>query len=322
MRALGCAVTRPPLPEGCARGSFVAPALIEIDRIDQLGGEVFGPVLHVLRYAQSGQDAMVDRINATGYGLTFGLHTRIDETVARITARSEAGNLYVNRNLIGAVVGSQPFGGTGLSGTGPKAGGPLILHRLRRIETTRALLQGEAPEAARRFASMLEGHPMHAAVQALVGRSPFGVERTLPGPVGERNSYALRPRGTVLCLADDENSLLLQIGACLATGNQAAIGASGDDAAGRMETVSRAVRAMPDLLSWRTARGGVSACLASGGRLVEAARAVTSDRGPLVSVFRLDTERTGLALEWLMHERSVSTNTTAAGGNASLMTLD
>ena len=92
--------------------------------------EVFGPVLHVLRYRRDGLDALIDSINAAGYGLTFGLHTRIDETIGRVVERIEAGNIYVNRNIIGATVGVQPFGGSRLSGTGPKAGGPLYLSRL------------------------------------------------------------------------------------------------------------------------------------------------------------------------------------------------
>ena len=92
--------------------------------------EVFGPVLHFVRYRREALDSLIDAINAAGYGLTFGLHTRIDETIARVAERIEAGNIYVNRNIIGATVGVQPFGGSRLSGTGPKAGGPLYLSRL------------------------------------------------------------------------------------------------------------------------------------------------------------------------------------------------
>lgn len=92
--------------------------------------EVFGPVLHVVRYNRNELDKLVEQINASGYGLTLGVHTRIDETIARVTGSAKVGNLYVNRNMVGAVVGVQPFGGEGLSGTGPKAGGPLYLYRL------------------------------------------------------------------------------------------------------------------------------------------------------------------------------------------------
>ncbi|MCC0017223.1 MAG: bifunctional proline dehydrogenase/L-glutamate gamma-semialdehyde dehydrogenase PutA [Rhodobiaceae bacterium] len=118
-----------PLPEGADKGTFVAPAAYEISRIGDVEREVFGPVLHVLRYKASALDSLVDDINATGYGLTLGVHTRIEERAERICDRARVGNIYVNRNQIGAVVGVQPFGGEGLSGTGPKAGGPHYMHR-------------------------------------------------------------------------------------------------------------------------------------------------------------------------------------------------
>ena len=121
--------------DGWRAGSPSAPTIVELDSIADLQAEVFGPVLHVLRYARADLDATIRSINATGYGLTFGLHTRLDAVVERVTDRVEAGNLYVNRNMIGAVVGTQPFGGTGLSGTGPKAGGPNYLRRFATEQT-------------------------------------------------------------------------------------------------------------------------------------------------------------------------------------------
>ena len=115
-----------PLP---ALGTYVPPAIIALDRARDLKQEVFGPVLHVVRWRADELDALLDDIAGNGYGLTLGIHSRIDTTVARIAARLANGNVYVNRNMIGAVVGTQPFGGSGLSGTGPKAGGPNYLHR-------------------------------------------------------------------------------------------------------------------------------------------------------------------------------------------------
>jgi RHH-type proline utilization regulon transcriptional repressor/proline dehydrogenase/delta 1-pyrroline-5-carboxylate dehydrogenase len=110
-------------------GTFFAPTLIEIDDIGVLEREVFGPVLHVLRFRNRNLSKTVDAVNATGYGLTMGLHSRIDSRARALAEQSGAGNLYINRNMIGAVVGVQPFGGRGLSGTGPKAGGPHYLPR-------------------------------------------------------------------------------------------------------------------------------------------------------------------------------------------------
>jgi len=124
------------LDEDCAHGTFFAPRAYEIPSLEVLEREVFGPVLHVVRWKAGDLDKVIDQINATGYGLTLGIHSRIDETVEYITSRMRVGNCYVNRNQIGAIVGSQPFGGEGLSGTGPKAGGP---HYLLRFATERSL---------------------------------------------------------------------------------------------------------------------------------------------------------------------------------------
>ncbi len=117
------------LPADAAHGTFFAPALIEIDGVDRLEREVFGPVLHVLRFRGRDLESMIAAVNNTGYGLTMGLHSRIDARARKVARLSGAGNLYINRNMIGAVVGVQPFGGVGLSGTGPKAGGPNYLSR-------------------------------------------------------------------------------------------------------------------------------------------------------------------------------------------------
>ena len=123
------------LPAGLPRGHFFAPLAVEIEGIERLEREVFGPVLHVVRFPGSGLDDVVDQINASGYGLTLGIHTRIDGVARRVAARARVGNVYVNRNMIGAVVGVQPFGGCGLSGTGPKAGGPHYLPRFATEQT-------------------------------------------------------------------------------------------------------------------------------------------------------------------------------------------
>ncbi|MEM9171873.1 MAG: bifunctional proline dehydrogenase/L-glutamate gamma-semialdehyde dehydrogenase PutA [Pseudomonadota bacterium] len=117
------------VPSNCDHGDFVPPTLIEIDDISALQEEVFGPVVHVLRYRRKDLGALMDAINATGFGLTFGVHSRIDARSVELAALSQAGNVYINRNMVGAVVGVQPFGGSGLSGTGPKAGGPHYLAR-------------------------------------------------------------------------------------------------------------------------------------------------------------------------------------------------
>ena len=122
-----------PLP---AAGTYVAPAIIALDRAADLREEVFGPILHVVRWRADRLDALLDELAASGYALTLGIHSRIDATAEHIVARLGNGNVYVNRSMIGAVVGTQPFGGSGLSGTGPKAGGP---NYLRRFTTEQAV---------------------------------------------------------------------------------------------------------------------------------------------------------------------------------------
>lgn len=136
--------------------------------------EVFGPVLHVVRYNRNELDKLVEQINASGYGLTLGVHTRIDETIAQVTGSAKVGNLYVNRNMVGAVVGVQPFGGEGLSGTGPKAGGPLYLYRLLSSRPQDTVWRDLRPPGCRASA----GRPAEnaagktAAGAAAVGRGP------------------------------------------------------------------------------------------------------------------------------------------------------
>jgi RHH-type transcriptional regulator, proline utilization regulon repressor / proline dehydrogenase / delta 1-pyrroline-5-carboxylate dehydrogenase len=126
---------RAPVPPGLEGGSFFAPRAYEIASLDAIDREIFGPIVHVVRFDASDMESLVERINAKGYGLTMGIHSRIEETIERVRRRACAGNLYVNRNMIGATVGVQPFGGEGLSGTGPKAGGPHYLYRFAHERT-------------------------------------------------------------------------------------------------------------------------------------------------------------------------------------------
>ena len=225
MRALGYPVFSPELPPSCAQGFFLAPTLIEIPAIEVLGREVFGPVLHVLPYKRDELEKHIETVNALGYGLTFGIHSRIEETIAAVTSRIQAGNIYVNRNIIGAVVGSQPFGGQRRSGTGPKAGGPLYLRRLlAECPTASGLPGGTAPKIFQDFLDFLRAQNIETADFSRYGKlTPLGAELMLPGPVGEQNQYLLAPRGRVLCRAETEATSLRQIAACLATGNIALV---------------------------------------------------------------------------------------------------
>ena len=320
MRRAGRSVHQAPLAEECRHGSFVPPTVIEVGDVSELTREVFGPVLHVLRFRREKLEAVVEAVNATGYGLTFGVQSRIEETVARASGRARAGNVYVNRNLVGAVVGVQPFGGHGLSGTGPKAGGPLYLRRLlATCPLASGLPPGERPEAARIWADWLEAQGEAAlAVEArrALAASPLGVLLELPGPVGERNLYATEARGRLLCEGATRAELFRAIGAALATGNRAVV---------ERDAMRELGHLPPALRGWigEGSAQGVQAVLCGNGRqrLLERAGQLAAREGPIVPLHAPGPEG-GFPLDMLVRERATSINTTAAGGNASLLALD
>ncbi len=325
MRALGCKVEQAPLGPGTAAGTFVAPTIIEIESIQQIGGEVFGPVLHVLRWRRDRIDQLLDDINASGYGLTFGLHTRLDETVAQVTARAEAGNIYVNRNVIGAVVGVQPFGGRGLSGTGPKAGGPLYLGRLVQSPPPLGIAGSGASDPDLAALTLWLDRRGEAGLAAIARQADAtrltGHVAELPGPVGERNVYRLQPRGRVLLLAHSYGGLIAQLAAALASGNQpAAVWPQADRALFAELPPAVAARvtwleAVPDAANFAAVLielrpGGIAGLLA--------ALARTTGQIPIVQVA---DRHGGYRADWLVEEVATSINTTAAGGNATLMAM-
>ena len=354
MRGAGCRVARPAVvdSEALSRGTFVPPTIIEIAHLSQLRREVFGPVLHVLRYGRGELPDLLQQINATGYGLTLGVHTRIDETVAQVVHGAQAGNVYVNRNMVGAVVGVQPFGGEGLSGTGPKAGGPLYLLRLLSAcpsDAARLATQGAGPEglppvrgwtaaaapteAAERQDAWSALKTWAAAERADLDRAmghfasiaPAGVWRTLTGPTGEANLYGLLPREAVLCLADSgpqgDADRLLQLAAALTVGARAVWPAEHQASWERLpDAVKERVSLAQD---WQGGTVDFDAVLHHG--TAEQRRAVAlflaTRPGPIIGLTALPSGSAAIPLERLLIERSLSINTAAAGGNASLMTI-
>ena len=326
MRGLGKVVEQIDLPQQAAAGTFVPPTIIELPSISDLRHEVFGPVLHVVRYQRANLGRLIDEINATGYGLTFGLHTRLDETIDHVTSRIRAGNLYINRNIIGAVVGVQPFGGRGLSGTGPKAGGPLYLGRLVTVPPPTAM-QGttQDDQAALDLAAWLgrRNEPVAAeAIRQQVSHALLRLRVDLTGPVGETNTYALRPRGRILVLPETSRGLYRQLGAALATGNSVIVG-------GR-PSLQHEFDALPpsvtSRMSWATdwsTANSFAAVLIEGdaARVKAVSKEIAARPGPLISVQAEEASAHPYRLEWLLDEVSTAINTTASGGNASLMTI-
>ncbi len=264
-------------------GTFVAPTLIEISGIAALEREIFGPVLHVVRFKASEVDQVIADINATGYGLTFGLHTRIDDRVQHITEAVHAGNIYVNRNQIGAIVGSQPFGGEGLSGTGPKAGGPNYMTRFC------------APD--RQSSAGTWGTAM-GDLPAPDGEAASVQTRSLPGPTGESNRLSEFPRPPLLCLGPGEAAVQAQAAAVKDLGGSA-IRATGAINLHRLENAT----GISGVLWWgdeTTAR--------------DIERHLARRTGPILPLIPGLPDKARV-----LAERHVCVDTTAAGGNAALL---
>ena len=320
--------------EAPPEGLFVAPAVIEVGGIAEMEREVFGPVLHLATFRAGKIYDVVSDINAMGYGLTFGLHTRIDRRVQKVLDAVDVGNAYVNRDQIGAIVGSQPFGGHGLSGTGPKAGGPAYLRRFLAERPVAGESDGpevDAGEIEAAFAGLdgtgwarkgdrvgllraaLRGAASEAmAAAAALDHGPID----LPGPTGESNQYRLVPVGKVLCLGP-ESTLMAQAVQALAAGNTVVAIAPGAKRA--LDTLVRA--GMPvAALDGIVAPGGLSrldidaVAYAGTSGLGELRMALARRDGPIVRLVR-----SPLAPAEFCHETSVCIDTTAAGGNATLL---
>ncbi|MFN3662713.1 bifunctional proline dehydrogenase/L-glutamate gamma-semialdehyde dehydrogenase PutA [Yoonia sp.] len=269
-------------------GHFIPPTMIRVNGIADMTREIFGPVLHVATFKARNLHQVIDDINATGYGLTFGLHTRIDDRVQTVIERIKAGNIYVNRDQIGAIVGSQPFGGEGLSGTGPKAGGPHYLPRFAAAATTGADGSWDRSTDPADLQMRLAGAEMPAAP----------APNDLPGPTGESNRHGLHARGPVLCMGPGPKAAAEQIAAITALGG-VGISAEGD--------------LSPEALTTLTPLAGVIWWGDDGtGREIETALAKRD--GPIIALITAQPD-----LAHACHERHVCIDTTAAGGNAALL---
>ncbi len=313
-------------------GHFLAPVVIQVAGIQDMQREVFGPVLHVATFDADDVDEIIEAINERGYGLTLGLHTRIDARAQRVIDLAEVGNVYVNRNQIGAIVGSQPFGGEGLSGTGPKAGGPLYLERFRQLPSAPAVAMADGADAdnvqwptlaadawARRDDRVTRllaiAQTRDQAVLAACA-SVLELAGELPGPTGESNRYQPVPLGRVLCLHDDGPTLRRQVLQALAAGNS--VLAAGPRAARELADLIKpdvplATLSFPvaiDALVQLDANGYA----VSGELALRLRRALAQQSGP---IRRVITE--ALAPGRYCAERAVCIDTTAAGGNAQLL---
>ena len=367
--------------------SFFAPRLYEISDINVLTKEVFGPCVHVVRFNGNDIEQVIDNINGTGFGLTMGIHTRIKHRGLALAKLSRAGNVYINRNMIGAIVGVQPFGGRGLSGTGPKAGGPHYLTRLVKEKSTPdankfcllpaqlvglsgdaqtkedALLVMERANAAEKHWRLSELNTRISCVRQLLAKISH-VEivedladdlnqtliaarsqlididkrlknpRSLPGPTGESNVLYLENRGNIICFADRNASFhfwVLSIVTALATGNtvitvvsdvfyeEALAFRDKFIATGEHENVFQVARLrhLSTLLAHPALAGVVvdSNC----DRKHYISTKLAERKGAILPV--ISSEYFDNLIQRLVTEKTVSIDTTASGGNTSLMTL-
>jgi RHH-type proline utilization regulon transcriptional repressor/proline dehydrogenase/delta 1-pyrroline-5-carboxylate dehydrogenase len=376
------------LPKETEKGNFFPPTLYEIDNIDVLKKEVFGPIVHVVRFKAKDIDNVVDAINQTGYGLTMGVHSRIEERAQRLAKKSRAGNVYINRNMIGAIVGVQPFGGRGLSGTGPKAGGPNYLSRLRMEKATpkpthieqqdvidealtgndevtqqadklmqkafsaeedwRHMSLNDRISAVRQLLAKIAGVDIVEELAEDLNRT-LAMSRAqltaidkllrkpmrLPGPTGESNTLHLEPRGTLVCFADKDVTFeywTLSIVTALATGNCVVTVVSDMFYEEALAFRDKFVSIGGDKGVFQVARLTHFDSLLMHEKL--AGVVVDSNTSRTARITAMLAERQGAILpvitaEYndnlimrLVTEKTISIDTTASGGNTSLMTLE
>lgn len=368
-------------------GTFFAPHLFEIDDLSVLSKEVFGPCVHIVRFKGKDIYKVMDQINATGYGLTMGIHTRIEERAYELAQLSRAGNVYINRNMIGAIVGVQPFGGRGLSGTGPKAGGPNYLPRLLMEKVTPDLVEqnddfsddqalvsdaqsnqkvseliGSAKQVAQQWRMTSLTSRLSAVRQLLAKIATIDIveeladdlnttlasarsqliaiekrlkkPQILPGPTGESNTLHLEPRGVLVTFADKEVKFeywILSIVTALATGNLVVAVVSDlfyEEAKAlkvKFETTGAPVgvfqvarlRHLEALLEHKDIAGMVVDSSTS--RTASFVQKMASRKGAIVPV--ITAEHNDYLIQRLLTEKTVSIDTTASGGNTSLMTM-
>ena len=317
------------------QGHFVAPSVIEVEGIQELEEEIFGPVLHIATFAADEIDQVVSDINAKGYGLTFGLHTRVDNRVEQITSQIAVGNIYVNRNQIGAIVGSQPFGGEGLSGTGPKAGGPhyakrftLPENRYTALDQHRYFIKGDELTSLIEKLQNTQIAPRQELATQLstlfakeLASLPFSPEQAteLPGPTGELNLLSEKGRGVVLCLGPDLHSARQQAAIALSQGNKVILIASGIEtllataAQHKLPLLGAEGSLAVDAI--QSVQGFAAVCYnADPAQLREVRIALSKREGALLPLIT-EMEQP----ERFVIERHLCIDTTAAGGNASLI---
>ena len=318
-------------------GYYVTPTIINLKSIDEINEEFFGPILHVISYKSDELESMIDQLNTKGFGLTFGIHSRIDKQVEEITSRVNAGNIYVNRNQIGAVVGSQPFGGEGLSGTGPKAGGPSSLHGYSQsIASTKTTdhelkLYGNAQVNNLILPSILINEDLITKMKNQFSFiesdffdflhdeiAKYATKVSLPGPTGESNSIRYKPKGTALCFGPTAIDALKQTLLALVLGN-GVVSLIKEDEYNSLITLGFGKESIFRLVngpSLKLMKSESYKVILFFGNLMSVEKLIVNQRSAITPVM------SSLYETWqLVNERVITEDTTASGGNANLLAL-
>lgn len=357
--AKGSVLQRSPAPVNNPQGTFVCPTVIKLQHINELQEEIFGPVLHVIEFEAREFEKILNDINATGYGLTFGLHSRVDERVQDVVDGVHSGNIYINRNQIGAIVGSQPFGGKGLSGTGPKAGGPHYL--LRFLQSGSATSSSTNTEKSNAFKvlntadlqTLIDSEPVHSIVnfkdriklleenvKALQLADYKAIDTALdfcrlhhhetldlPGPTGESNRLSMHPAGVLVCIeTGDRAAWISGLVQCLALGNRVlAIANPAQTLAPDLDNLKACFSQFPARFTAGILANDVFTTLQNFNGVV------CLDDMSLQHKFRAELSRregnilplitNPIDISPLVEETSLCIDTTAAGGNATLLAI-
>lgn len=325
-------------------GSFIQPTIIEIQSLKELKCEIFGPVLHILKYKQKNTKKLIKKINKLGYGLTFGIHTRIDYMSNYISKKVVSGNVYINRNMIGAVVGVQPFGGSRLSGTGPKAGGPLYIYKLlnnyEKININKKIFQSnnfykiknwkksinkfKEYEKLCEWANLQKNENLKKIISQAEKSSEKKISFKINGPTGEFNQYYLIPHKKILCLARTKFDILIQLVFSLKAGCkifwpnypiQKKIKSSFP------KSIKNIISIIPN---WEKEKFQFDLIIHHGNKSESKKihEIISKKNGPIIPIYTFKSGDQNLYIENFLQERVISVNTSATGGDTNLIKLN
>lgn len=291
-------------------GQYIAPSVVEIKGIQDMHEEVFAPVLHIAKFSSGEFSNILKDINNSNYGLTFGLHSRIDARAAEVSNTLHVGNMYINRDQIGAVVGSQPFGGENLSGTGPKAGGPSYLQRFCKPSNKLPNAYPETTPPTHSRVKQIELNDIQTIINSIELPTAPIKETVMPGPTGEQNTLYQYARGIVLCLGPSLDTAQAQAEIALQKNCVPVIACPGAKGQYTLDGF------LPRELLMAISGVHVFALWDSGQDAIQARKSLAKRDGPILPL------SCDLSLvQSCVHERHVCIDTTAAGGNASLLAV-